>query len=541
MDDDDQVVARRLRDLGARAPHALRRGANVGDSDAADLTMPDVAGESAPRRRVAFERNEGLRDHIRPIRKAIRDRKRIRRCRERSPSVACGVSRSIKSHDRLVQARCRPGGRMIPQGSTPAQGDRHGNRQESPFSAAVTASRSRSFRRRRVFSTRRRRSTRAEKPYRGGRRRRRRADRVSRRSGSPATRTGRRAGIRRCQPGPAGASRFATPRCSHRARTPSGSAPPPQGRRLRRDGLQRDRPAARGQHDLQLPAVLRPRRPADGPASQDHADLHRTAVLGPGRRRRSAVFDTDIGRLGGLICGEHLMTLVRAAMIGLGEEIHVAVFPGAFALHTGPELEEWDADHSRSGGMPRCAHMRSRPARSWCPPAASSTTSDIPDEFPHKGKMNIRYARGGVRSSRRSAFRSPDRSKDRRSSTRELQAWMIKAWKAIIDTTGHYSRPDLVRLMVSDHAPQPGRMSWRTVRRWKIVTAPARGRRRPREVEPARVERLLQTTLSGLVPPTGAITKGLAITPRCRTATTSPAPRLNVACSSASPSIPAAS
>ena len=52
-----------------------------------------------------------------------------------------------------------------------------------------------------------------------------------------------------------------------------------------------------------------------------------------------------IGRLGGLICGEHLMTLVRAAMIGLGEEIHVAVFPGAFALHTGPQLEEWDAGH----------------------------------------------------------------------------------------------------------------------------------------------------------------------------------------------------
>ena len=44
------------------------------------------------------------------------------------------------------------------------------------------------------------------------------------------------------------------------------------------------------------------------------------------------------------------MTLVRAAMIGLGEEIHVAVFPGAFALHTGPELEEWDSDHTSFWG-----------------------------------------------------------------------------------------------------------------------------------------------------------------------------------------------
>jgi nitrilase len=62
------------------------------------------------------------------------------------------------------------------------------------------------------------------------------------------------------------------------------------------------------------------------------------------------VFNTEIGRLGGLICGEHLMTLMRAAMIGLGEDIHIAVFPGAFALHTGPELVERDADHSSFWG-----------------------------------------------------------------------------------------------------------------------------------------------------------------------------------------------
>ena len=34
------------------------------------------------------------------------------------------------------------------------------------------------------------------------------------------------------------------------------------------------------------------------------------------------------------------MTLVRACMIAQGEDIHVAVFPGAFELHTGPQLEE---------------------------------------------------------------------------------------------------------------------------------------------------------------------------------------------------------
>ena len=48
MHDDDHVVARRLRDLGSRAPHSLRRGAHIGDPDPADPPVPDVAGKIAP-------------------------------------------------------------------------------------------------------------------------------------------------------------------------------------------------------------------------------------------------------------------------------------------------------------------------------------------------------------------------------------------------------------------------------------------------------------------------------------------------------------
>ena len=103
---------------------------------------------------------------------------------------------------------------------------------------------------------------------------------------------------------------------------------------------------------------------------------------GQGDAQDLAVFDTDIGRLGGLICGEHLMTLMRAAMVGLGEDIHVAVFPGAFALHTGPRLEEWDATHHllgpRLGARPRVGGRRIR----RYPPAARSTKPIFPTTFP---------------------------------------------------------------------------------------------------------------------------------------------------------------
>ena len=106
------------------------------------------------------------------------------------------------------------------------------------------------------------------------------------------------------------------------------------------------------------------------------------------------VFDTDIGRLGGLICGEHLMTLVRAAMIAQGEDIHIAAFPGAFELHTGPRLEEpekmgcfWGHFEVRSHAFEAGAFVVSA--------CAVINDDDVAADFPHKGRMNIGYANGG--------------------------------------------------------------------------------------------------------------------------------------------------
>ena len=165
------------------------------------------------------------------------------------------------------------------------------------------------------------------------------------------------------------------------------------------------------------------------------------------------VFDTDIGRLGGLICGEHLMTLMRAAMIGLGEEIHVAVFPGAFALHTGPQLEEWDAGHQAFWGHASVRAHAMEAGAFVLSACGQIDEADIPDDFPHKGKMNIGYAKGG--SSIIAPLGIPLAGPvDGPAIVRaELQAWMIKACKAIVDTNGHYARPDLVRLSFANHTP----------------------------------------------------------------------------------------
>jgi predicted amidohydrolase len=208
------------------------------------------------------------------------------------------------------------------------------------------------------------------------------------------------------------------------------------------------------------------------------------------------VFDTDIGRLGGLICGEHLMTLVRAAMIGLGEEIHVAVFPGAFALHTGPALEEWDADHSSFWGH-ASVRAHALEAGAFVVSACGITNeSDIPDSFPHKGKMNIRYARGGSSIIAPLGIPLAGPVEGPQVVYGNLEAWMIKAWKSIIDTAGHYSRPDIVRLVVNAQAPS--RQSVVSYRGFFETVSPrvladaadARG------VDPSRVEGLIEQSLA---------------------------------------------
>ena len=159
------------------------------------------------------------------------------------------------------------------------------------------------------------------------------------------------------------------------------------------------------------------------------------------------VFDTEIGRLGGLICGEHLMTLVRASMIAQGEDSHVAVFPGAFELHTGPQLEEPEKMGCFWGHFEVRAHAFEAGAFvvSAC---ANVNEADIAGDFPYKGKMNIGYANGGSEVVAPLGIALAGPTYGEAIVYAELEAWMIKATKSIVDTMGHYARPDVLRLLM---------------------------------------------------------------------------------------------
>lgn len=190
----------------------------------------------------------------------------------------------------------------------------------------------------------------------------------------------------------------------------------------------------------------------DGSVLGRHRKLMPTFIervfWGCGDERDLVTIDTDIGRIGGLICGEHLMTTTRAAMIAQGEHIHVAVFPGAFALHTGPQLEEPDGNGAFWGHFSVRAHAMEAGAFvvTGC---GLIEDSDIPDNFPYKGRMNTGYARGG------SCIVSPlgvflaEPAYGPQILYADLRAAMIKAVKAILDSVGHYARRDVLRLLVN--------------------------------------------------------------------------------------------
>lgn len=170
------------------------------------------------------------------------------------------------------------------------------------------------------------------------------------------------------------------------------------------------------------------------------------AVWGMGDGSDLVSFETDIGRIGGLICGENLMTLLRAHMIQQGQDFHIAVFPGAFALHCGPKLEEadltgeffWGHTSSRAHALESGSFVLSS--------CGYMTNSDIPHDFPLKETFNVDYAQGGSSVSAPIGIPLVKPISGDTIVYAVCPAQMIKVWKAIIDTSGHYSRPDIVSL-----------------------------------------------------------------------------------------------
>jgi len=175
------------------------------------------------------------------------------------------------------------------------------------------------------------------------------------------------------------------------------------------------------------------------------------AVWGNGDGTDLVTYETDIGRIGGLICGEHIMTLVRARMIEQGEDFHVAVFPGAFSIHAGPRLEEPDSEAKYFWGHSSTRAHALEAGAFVLSACGYFTNQDIPPDFPLADKLHITYAQGGSQMVAPIGIPLVPPTSGDTILYADCQADMIKVWKALVDTVGHYARPDIVRLQYLKH------------------------------------------------------------------------------------------
>jgi predicted amidohydrolase len=153
------------------------------------------------------------------------------------------------------------------------------------------------------------------------------------------------------------------------------------------------------------------------------------------------------------------MTLIRARMIEQGEDFHIAVFPGAFSLHCGPKLEEadlqgqffWGHTQTRAHALEAGAFVLSA--------CGYITKDDIPADFPLRDTVNVDYAQGGSQIVAPLGIPLVPPTAGDTILYAECRADMIKVWKAIIDTVGHYARPDIVRLQYTGASAQTAELA----------------------------------------------------------------------------------
>ncbi len=198
---------------------------------------------------------------------------------------------------------------------------------------------------------------------------------------------------------------------------------------------------------------------ADGAIIGKHRKLMPTfveaAFWGQGDGGDLYTHATPIGRLGGLICGEHVMTLARARMIEAGEDFHIAVYPGAFNVWSGPKLQVEDPDGSHFIGYASCrAHASESGAFVICA-VGYIEPQDIPAGFPMRDSLNIDYARGGSMVVAPAGMPLVGPVYGDTIVYADCPAAMIKISKSVIDTNGHYARPDVLRLVYAPPSTRP--------------------------------------------------------------------------------------
>ena len=177
--------------------------------------------------------------------------------------------------------------------------------------------------------------------------------------------------------------------------------------------------------------------------------FHERMIWGQGDGSGLKVVDTAIGRIGALACWEHYNPLARYALMAQHEEIHVAQFPGSLVGQIfADQIEVTIRHHALESG---CFVVN---ATGWL------TEDQIAKISPEEGPRN------GIRGGCMTAIVSPEGKHIVPPLTSgegiliaDLDMALIVKRKRMMDSVGHYARPELLSLLWDDRPAIPLHLS----------------------------------------------------------------------------------
>jgi aliphatic nitrilase len=171
--------------------------------------------------------------------------------------------------------------------------------------------------------------------------------------------------------------------------------------------------------------------------------FHERMVWGQGDGSGLRVVPTAIGRIGALACWENFNPLARAALMAQHEEIHCTHFPGAMAGATfALQIEAAVRHHAAEAG---CFVVN---ATGWLTEAqvAGITADPALQKTLRGGSFSAIVSPEGV-------HLAPPLTEGEGMVIADLDFSLITKRKRMMDSVGHYARPDLLQLRVNA-APQ---------------------------------------------------------------------------------------